>query len=42
MATIFSEIQAYSKTGYVAKCADGTERNLYPVILILSADYEEQ
>ncbi len=28
--------------GHTTRCGDGVERTLYPVILILSADYEEQ
>jgi acyl-CoA thioesterase FadM len=30
------------KTGYHHKCADDIIRWLFPIILILSADYEEQ
>lgn len=30
------------KTGFTIHCDDGVERTLYPQILILSADYEEQ
>ncbi|KAG2151772.1 hypothetical protein BD769DRAFT_1623523 [Suillus cothurnatus] len=32
----------YSKTGYLHKCHNNIVRWLFPVILILSADYEEQ
>jgi hypothetical protein len=32
----------YSKTGYHHKCADDLVRWLFPILLILSADYEEQ
>ncbi|KAG2137820.1 hypothetical protein BD769DRAFT_1351482 [Suillus cothurnatus] len=32
----------YSKTGYLRKCHNDILRWLFPVILILSADYEEQ
>jgi hypothetical protein len=39
---LLDSIQAVSKTGLHIKCADGMTRHLYPVILILSADYEEQ
>jgi len=39
---LLDSIQAYSQVGFHIKCADGVERHLYPVILILSADYEEQ
>ena len=39
---LLDSIHAHSKTGFHIKCADGIVRHLYPVILILSADYEEQ
>ena len=39
---LLASIHAVSKTGTHIKCADGIIRHLYPVILILSADYEEQ
>jgi hypothetical protein len=32
----------YSKTGYLHKCHNNIVQWLFPVILILSADYEEQ
>ena len=35
-------IAQYSKTGYSHECYDNILRWLFPVILILSADYEEQ
>ena len=35
-------IAQYSKTGYSYKCYNNIPRWLFPVILILSADYEEQ
>ncbi|KAG1876628.1 hypothetical protein DFJ58DRAFT_712860 [Suillus subalutaceus] len=39
----FLELVAqYSKTGYSYKCFDQVLRWLFPIILILSADYEEQ
>ena len=31
-----------SKIGYSIECADGITHHIYPAILILSADYEEQ
>ena len=31
-----------SKIGYSIECGDGIVRHIYPAILILSADYEEQ
>jgi hypothetical protein len=33
---------AYSKTGFWFDCVDAVTRFLFPLILILSADYEEQ
>ncbi|KAF9784401.1 hypothetical protein BJ322DRAFT_1194914 [Thelephora terrestris] len=39
---LMDSIHAVSKTGLYISCADGIVRHLYPVILILSADYEEQ
>jgi len=39
---LLDSIRVHSKTGYFIKCADGVVRHLYPAILILSADYEEQ
>ena len=39
---LLDSIHIQSKTGFYIKCADGITRHLYPVILILSADYEEQ
>ncbi|KAG0708008.1 hypothetical protein DFH29DRAFT_979597 [Suillus ampliporus] len=35
-------IMLLSATGFVHKCYDGIQRWLFPLILILSADYEEQ
>ena len=35
-------IEEYSRTGYMADCADGVKRLLYPILLILAADFEEQ
>ena len=39
---LVKSIEAYSKTGCWVKCGDGIERHIYPLILILTADYEEQ
>ncbi|KAG6806401.1 hypothetical protein H0H92_011465, partial [Tricholoma furcatifolium] len=36
-----AKLAEYSKTGYWVTCGDGEERWLWPLILILSADYEE-
>ncbi|KAG2049418.1 hypothetical protein BDR06DRAFT_893895, partial [Suillus hirtellus] len=40
---VFLELVAqYSKTGYAHKCFDQILHWLFPILLILSADYEEQ
>ncbi|KAJ3832869.1 hypothetical protein F5878DRAFT_591241 [Lentinula raphanica] len=39
---IFESIVQHSKTGYTMDCGDGVRRCLYPLILISSADFEEQ
>ena len=39
---ILETIATYSKTGCWVKCWDDIARRLFPLILILSADYEEQ
>jgi hypothetical protein len=39
---IFLNLEQYSRTSYSYTCYDKIMRWLFPVILILSADYEEQ
>ena len=39
---LLESIEEYSKTGCWVRCGDGVERRIYPLILILAADYEEQ
>jgi Plavaka transposase len=39
---IIRSIAALSKTGCWLECGDGVKRWLFPTVLILSADYEEQ
>jgi len=39
---LLEAIKEHSRTGYWVRCSDDIERLLYPFILILSADYEEQ
>ena len=39
---IVESIEKYAKLGYVLVCGDGVRRKIYPAILIVSADYEEQ
>ncbi|KAH7903322.1 hypothetical protein BJ138DRAFT_1020830, partial [Hygrophoropsis aurantiaca] len=41
-AKLLESISLLSKTGYAHKCYDKVLRYLFPLILILSADYEEQ
>jgi hypothetical protein len=39
---LLATIRELSKVGYHIECADGIVRHLFPTILMLSADYEEQ
>ncbi|KAI0368253.1 hypothetical protein BV20DRAFT_1084963 [Pilatotrama ljubarskyi] len=39
---LLEHVAAYAKTGYKFRCGDNIERILFPIILILVADYEEQ
>ncbi|TFK18477.1 hypothetical protein FA15DRAFT_253053 [Coprinopsis marcescibilis] len=39
---ILESIVDYSKTGYFFQCGDGIKRRVFPLVMILSADYEEQ
>lgn len=39
---LLDTIRNLSKIGYSIKCADGVIRRIFPAIIILSADYEEQ
>jgi hypothetical protein len=39
---VLASIQQLSKLGYHIECADKVVRHIFPAILILSADYEEQ
>ncbi|KAI0681797.1 hypothetical protein C8T65DRAFT_598069, partial [Cerioporus squamosus] len=39
---LLEEFQKQYPVGFRTRCGDNVERTLYPVILILSADYEEQ
>ena len=39
---LVESIEAYSVTGCWVACGDGINRHIYPLILILAADYEEQ
>ena len=39
---LLGSIRELSKVGYCIECADEVTRRIFPAILILSADYEEQ
>ena len=39
---LVESIKGYSKTGCWVWCSDEVDQHIYPVILILVADYEEQ
>ncbi|KAF8832795.1 hypothetical protein HHX47_DHR1001873 [Lentinula edodes] len=39
---IFESMAEYCRTGYTMVCGDGVRRWMYPIVLIKSADYEEQ
>ncbi|EPQ59138.1 hypothetical protein GLOTRDRAFT_103193 [Gloeophyllum trabeum ATCC 11539] len=39
---LLTDVEKYARTGYAFECADKIIRLLFPIILILSADYEEQ
>ena len=39
---LLASIHQRSKIGHSIECADGITHHIYPAILILSADYEEQ
>ena len=39
---LLESIEALSVTGVGVNCGDGIMRVIYPLILILAADYEEQ
>jgi hypothetical protein len=39
---LLESIEEISKTGIWIDCADEIRRNIFPLVLILSADFEEQ
>jgi len=39
---LLETIEAISATGCWVNCGDAVTRHIYPLILILAADYEEQ
>ena len=42
MYEIVSSIESLTETGHHLHCGDKVDRTIFPHILILSADYEEQ
>ena len=42
MYEIVSSIESLTETGHHLRCGDNIDRTVFPHILILSADYEEQ
>jgi hypothetical protein len=42
MFEIVHSIEFLSEAGYHMRCGDNIDRTVFPHILILSADYEEQ
>ncbi|KAF9643387.1 hypothetical protein BDM02DRAFT_3104488, partial [Thelephora ganbajun] len=39
---LLESIEAYSVVGCWVKCSDGVMQYIYPLVLMLTADYEEQ
>lgn len=39
---LLETIAPHSKTGHWVKCGDKVDRHLFPIVLIFSADYEDQ
>jgi hypothetical protein len=39
---LLTSIESLSRTGHAYPCADGTVWKIYPIILMLVADFEEQ
>jgi hypothetical protein len=39
---LLESIEEHSINGCWVPCGDGVNRNIYPLVLILAADYEEQ
>jgi hypothetical protein len=39
---LLESIEHLSKVGYWVECGDGVKPHIFPLILILAADYEEQ
>ena len=39
---LLESIEEASKSGHWVNCGDGISRHIFPLILILAADYEEQ
>ena len=39
---LLESIELFSKIGCWVECGDGIKRHIFPLVLILAADYEEQ
>lgn len=39
---LLRNVAKHAEDGYKKECGDGIERILFPIILILASDYEEQ
>jgi hypothetical protein len=39
---IVKSVEKYAELGFALDCGDGVRQKIYPSILIVSADYEEQ
>jgi Plavaka transposase len=39
---VVESIEKFTELGFALDCGDGVRRKIYPSILIVSADYEEQ
>jgi len=42
MREIISSLEPHTKFGHNLRCGDGVSRTIFPHIIILSSDYEEQ
>ena len=42
MYKLLESIESLSEIGFQFKCSDGKKRLIFPCVMILSADYEEQ
>jgi hypothetical protein len=42
MEKLLESIEIHSKIGCWVECGDGVVRRIFPIVLIIAADYEEQ